>query len=732
MKIDQFSIQFSKENSYRAIDCYKDSPVYGEVEEEYAKVKDLAYEMIQPCAYLAFGEIPACVANEVIPEGSPVLYVLTTIGKAISNHSSHLFETGNYLAGLLIDAMADDYLFQMEGELQDTIITMCQNKGFGVKKRVEAPNGIRMEIQRIALETIKSEEETDISIKESFMYDPLKTVCQVFLLEKGSQEYHIQHNCRECPAIHCKRRQVQAVQVVVESVSGCQESVCILCEEGQSIHQALTMHDIYVSAVCAGRGTCGKCKIRVIEGEVPLSDADMHLLTEKEQKKGVRLACKAYPKTDCKIIVETKREETFTAVADFIEHAQASQVSSEMLEGMGIGIDIGTTTIAMQLVEIKSGQIRDTYTAINKQRAYGADVVSRILKSNQGKQAQLKECIVRDLVNGVHTLLNRNGLEQSNEPIIEMSIAGNTTMTHLLLGYSCETLGVYPFKPVCIDTIRLDWTKLTGETCYHIPVVVLPGISTYVGADITAGILACGMDRTKDITLLLDIGTNGEMAIGNCEKILTTSAAAGPAFEGGNISCGTGSIQGAICNIEVEGKQAKITTIGDKKPVGICGTGVIEIVYELLKESLMDETGLLQQDYFEEGFCLTKDESGKAIVFTQKDVREIQLAKSAIRAGIETLLLRYGVSCEEVKRVYVAGGFGYQMDFLKAFGIGLFPRAFEGKITAVGNSSLNGAIQYLTQKNAEDRVGQIIGHTEEMILSNDMEFNEKYLEYMFF
>lgn len=192
----------------------------------------------------------------------------------------------------------------------------------------------------------------------------------------------------------------------------------------------------------------------------------------------------------------------------------------------------------------------------------------------------------------------------------QVIIAANTTMVHLLMGYSCETLGVYPFTPVNIQTIETTLKELLRtEEISDCPVVVLPGISTYVGGDIISGLFALEFDKRKEISVLIDLGTNGEMAIGNQERILVTSTAAGPAFEGGNIVCGTGSIPGAICHVAMDADlHVETETIGGKPPVGICGTGVIESTCELLRTERIDETGRLDEEYFKEGFPLTEDE----------------------------------------------------------------------------------------------------------------------------
>lgn len=314
-------------------------------------------------------------------------------------------------------------------------------------------------------------------------------------------------------------------------------------------------------------------------------------------------------------------------------------------------------------------------------------------------------------------------------------------MGHLLMGYSCETLGVYPFTPVDIGTITSSFEEMfeeqivsDGEDGIRLlaKVILLPGISAFVGADISSGMLVCDFDKLEKPCLLIDLGTNGEMALGNKERILVTSTAAGPAFEGGNISCGMGSVPGAICNVSIDGKNIQLKTIGDKAPIGLCGTGVIETVCELVKEELVDETGMLEEDYFEEGYELAKTPDGEPIVFTQKDVREIQLAKSAVRAGIETLMKRYGVSYGDIDKVFLAGGFGYKIDLEKTIGIGMLPEEFREKTTAIGNSSLGGTIIYLTEEGANERLDKIVALSSEVELSSDKDFNNFYTEYMFF
>ena len=499
-------------------------------------------------------------------------------------------------------------------------------------------------------------------------------------------------------------------------------------QKNRSLMEAINQNGYAISASCAGRGTCGKCKIQLIEGELEITTSDREKLSERELQQGYRLSCKAYPKKTCTVKLLTAGETEFEVVTENTMTGMEEELPSE--DGYGIAIDIGTTTIAICLIGLTSGKLLHSYTTVNKQRAHGADVISRIKASNEGKREMLKECIQMDLLEGIKCVITKGGI--SKELVKEIVIAGNTTMGHLLMGYSCEKLGVYPFTPVNIDAIKLPFVEVIGPEYPDIPVTILPGISTFVGGDIAAGLLASNFDHIEKPCLFIDLGTNGEMAIGNRNKIIVCSTAAGPAFEGGNISCGVGSIAGAICNINIQKGQITYETISNKPPVGICGTGVIELTAELVKNELVDETGLFLDEYFENGFEVTKDFQGNAIVFSQKDVREIQLAKAAIRAGVETLIKLYGITYEDIDTVYLAGGFGYKINRIKALEIGLIPQELSHRIMAIGNSSLGGAIKYLLDKTARERLDKIIQTSEEIQLSNQEYFNKKYIEHMYF
>ena len=230
---------------------------------------------------------------------------------------------------------------------------------------------------------------------------------------------------------------------------------------------------------------------------------------------------------------------------------------------------------------------------------------------------------------------------------------------------------------------------------------------------------------SQTANMFIDLGTNGEMALGNKDKMIVTSTAAGPAFEGGRISCGIGSVDGAVCGVNL--KTGTLKTIADKPPVGLCGTGIIELVSELLDEKIIDKTGLLNDDYFINGYKIAED-----VVFTQNDIRQVQMAKSAVRAGIDVLAKSWGTELSQIDTVYLAGGFGYGLSIEKACNIGILPREFLGKTKVIGNSSLGGCIKYAERQDGDERIGRIKEISSEISLGNSEDFEKLYIEYMNF
>ncbi|MBR1392019.1 MAG: DUF4445 domain-containing protein [Lachnospiraceae bacterium] len=471
----------------------------------------------------------------------------------------------------------------------------------------------------------------------------------------------------------------------------------ILLKPGETIAEALERIGIRVPTPCGGNGTCGKCRV--------CSDGEW-----------VK-ACRTVPVKDTHITElgwEPGGAQDMTILtAERVETGHS---------GKGIlAVDIGTTTLAAALVDADTGAVLDTAGAVNHQNRYGADVLSRIRAANadEADRKAMQQAVRTD----VRRLWEELAAKHPECVPEEIYLAGNTTMEHLFMGDSCESLGKAPFLPVSLAERH---TQLEG-----IPVTLLPGISAFVGADIAAGMLACELDQRKKPALLLDIGTNGEMALATEDGFYVTSAPAGPAFEGGNISCGMPGMPGAICKVRIAGTRSICRVIGGTEAVGICGTGVLELVAELLDHRLVDSRGCMAETYAVEGYPLVSTKGGR-ILFTQEDLRQVQMAKAAICSGVRILLKKAGISETELTGVFLAGGFGYYMDVQKAVRVGILPKGLEKKTKATGNTSLQGCIRYATDRNAPLRMRRMIEASREINLANEPDFEVEYIANMDF
>ena len=481
----------------------------------------------------------------------------------------------------------------------------------------------------------------------------------------------------------------------------------IIMQPGESIAQALLRKDYKVPMACGGNGTCGKCKVEIDGAWVN--------------------SCKLCPKPEEDIIISAfgwgEGREELTRIAGVekinITEGRAREAKRQTRKTF-LAVDIGTTTIAAALAEKETGAVLATAGCGNSQRIFGQDVLSRIKASVAGTGEKLKTLIRQDILN----LLEDIQKKQKDIVIEHIYIAGNTTMEHLYMGDSCKGLGKAPFTPVSLAERK--------DSLSNIPVTLLPGISAFVGADIAAGMLACGMDEEERPSLLLDLGTNGEMVLALEDKMIATSAPAGPALEGGNISCGVASVTGAISKVRVIGERTIIGTIGNTPATGICGTGVLELVAGLYENHIIDASGQMKEKYREEGFPLARMKDGKQITFTQQDIREVQLAKAAIHSGIELLLEHAGISMGEIKKVYLAGGFGVYLDVHIAAGIGLLPAELEKCTKAVGNTSLQGCIAYGSSEENRSRTEEMIKKCESINLAEQADFEERYVANMNF
>lgn len=417
----------------------------------------------------------------------------------------------------------------------------------------------------------------------------------------------------------------------------------------------------------------------------------------------------------------------------------------------GTAFDIGTTTVAAYLHDLNTGKCVAVSSMLNPQRKFGADVIARISYTMQSNENRIE---MQNLIINCINELTGKLVQQSKISHVDIYTAvftGNTTMLHLLMGLDAANIAVSPFIPVTTNLQHFSSKALGLSINEHGVGVAFPGVSAYVGGDTVAAILSSGMYDKDEISLLIDIGTNGEIVLGGKDWLLACSTAAGPAFEGANIKNGVGGVTGAIDTIGA-GPAFEYTTIGNTSPVGICGSGIIDAIAQLLDAEIIDETGrLADEDEAEQlgkgysdrlitvdgvrSFILASEGekgSGAQIVITQKDIRELQNAKAAIAAGIETLIKQSGNGHDAIKKVYLAGGFGSKINIDSALKIGLLPRSLENRIEAIGNASGTGAAEGLLSESMLKLSEKLKLKVKYIELSASADFVEKYVDNMFF
>lgn len=382
-------------------------------------------------------------------------------------------------------------------------------------------------------------------------------------------------------------------------------------------------------------------------------------------------------------------------------------------------IDLGTTTVAMVFYHSAAKTVFHSITFENPQREFGADVISRIKYDVEfHNDYTLKEQICHKISKEFGDFNSSHNLS-----IQTCFIGGNTTMIHLLLGLPLDGMTGSPFTPQPYQEFSF--------TYHGTDIYILPWLSAFIGGDITAGLLFLDFEKRTDTCLLADLGTNGELALLHDDTILTASAAAGPAFEGGGLSCGCPAVTGAVADFVWNPILPKLKTIGNKLPTGICGSGAISILSELIKHGYLLSSGMLADTFPVDGLLISKTPSSGDILFTAADVRQMQLATAAIGAGIDTLCKQAGISTDQISRLYLAGGFGYHMDIEKAARTGLFSNIDTSRITSVGNSCLNGLADISSCPAAlSERVHQLKKKCRELVLAENEYFQQQFIHHM--
>lgn len=582
----------------------------------------------------------------------------------------------------------------------------------------------------------------------------------------------------------------------------------IQAEEGKNLLDLLNENNYNINAYCGGEGICGKCRVKLISGNHDLTKAEKDLLTEEDINKGIRLACMVDISDNLEIEIEDTEEIVIMTSGNYqkyeINHEfnkkcislktptindqrdytkrlfdklDVDQISYNVLQKFdkidkeekftltyrdnkiisieegnkekdlyGIAVDIGTTTIVLYLFDLNKGKEIDNFSIYNPQKKFGADVISRInysQKNEKGKE-NLQAELIKGLNKGIENLADKNHFNKKD--IFSMSIAGNTIMLHTLLRVSAKTIAKAPYIPIFSDRMDLSPADLGINININGVIRLIPCVSGYVGADIVADLLTINEYLSDNTNLMIDIGTNGEIVLNKNEKIFTCSTAAGPAFEGANISFGMAGIPGAVSEFKFNNKQ-DYKTIGNKKAAGICGSGLVDIIAELLREGIIDKQGgFVDEDEIDEKYRDslstykdlkafrvvegTETKNGNDIYLTQKDIRKVQLAKGAIQAGIEILKKESEVTSDDIDNVFIAGGFGNYINPHSACVLNLIPSELEEKIIQIGNAAGTGAKICLLNKNAMKITDKIIKNVSYIELSKRQDFTEKYMDSM--
>lgn len=473
----------------------------------------------------------------------------------------------------------------------------------------------------------------------------------------------------------------------------------IPAQTGETILEALARAGIAVSAPCGGLGRCRKCAVRAT-GELACED-------------GARLdgqtvlACRTRITGDARVRVSESK-------AEILKTGVSAGEETDGEAGLGVSVDVGTTTLAAYLVERSTGRVLASDARLNPQRPHGADVISRLSFAIESEEnaALLQREILAAIDEMTRSMLERAG--RAGEEIRCRALVGNTVMMHLLGGYPARPLAFAPFMPA--------YTALHEKELGGVRTILGGCISGYVGADTLAAALACGLDERDENAMLIDIGTNGEIMLKKDGRCFACSCAAGPAFEGAHIACGTGAVAGAIDHARVENGEIVYTTIGGGEATGICGSGLIDLTAALLERGDITPMGRMTGDV----------RLSERVYLARSDIREVQLAKAAIASGIRILAEQAGAALADIEKVYLAGGFGNFIGLDSACRIGLLPAALRAKIVPVGNAAGSGSVRLLVSEQARRRAEALRQATRCVELAATPDFNDVYTDELLF
>lgn len=575
------------------------------------------------------------------------------------------------------------------------------------------------------------------------------------------------------------------------------EDRLLKAHEGQTILSVLANEGLYIDAPCAGRGKCGKCRVRVT-GE--LNEATANELDALAPSSGERLACQARilgPAT-----MEIAAETRFSSVkglgeselyeiesplkyivldelgrqnhTDLMTTRGIDEASIRALDelasldaarktGLGVmwggellkvigeakkdeapellaaAIDLGTTGLAVAIIDVINGEVVAQGTALNPQTACGGDVISRITLAAEGRQEQDK--LQQLVLDGLKALISKTAGPERLPNILAAAVSGNTTMMYLLAGVQPKGLAQSPYRPAFIKSLDISHLAARLGLDPAAKVLTSPNISAYVGGDITSGMLAVGLKKLPGTVLYIDIGTNGEIVLSHKGKLVGTSCAAGPALEGMNIICGQRATPGAVDSFSMDSDYTfKYSTIADAPASGICGSGLIDLTAALIGAGLIDKSGRLkppkqlppQAPQWLEGLAGGRFNFAEKVFFDQKDIRQVQLAKGAIAAAVEMLLAKLQLSIGDLDEVIIAGAFGYHLKPESLAAICLIPRGYDGPVRFVGNASLAGSARIILTPSAISELNGLAAEVAVLELGFDPQFQNTFINHLGF
>jgi uncharacterized 2Fe-2S/4Fe-4S cluster protein (DUF4445 family) len=525
---------------------------------------------------------------------------------------------------------------------------------------------------------------------------------------------------------------------------------------GTVLLEAAEQAGFILETPCGGAGKCGKCLIRIVSGKCQSSEHEKEVVGQERFEQGYRLAC--HCKADGPLTIEVPDSSLFQSGLQILSHDTGEDVEVEAggIPGQcfGIAFDIGTTTLVGTLVDMATGTDLAVSSAVNPQTSYGDDVVSRIKKCRDDADGlRLLNGSIRKAVNSIISkLLKHSGVDKN--AVYQIVCAGNTTMQEILCNIDPSSLGEIPFTPAVLDPVRMKAAEMKlGGVNPDADVFVFPNIGGFVGGDTVAGIVATRLDRRAEPALLVDVGTNGEIVLAHGGRLMATSVAAGPAFEGARIVAGMRAANGAVEKVVTEDGDIKVNVIGNSKASGICGSGLLDAAAEMLRLGVLDSTGRIVdpdeltanvpdairkrivRDNGQFSFVLVdgaKTASGKPLALCQKDIRELQLANGAIRAGINILLKMERLKPADLGCILLAGAFGNFIRRSNAVRIGMLPQVPSERIRFVGNTSSFGAKRALLSAAEKEYAQEIRRKTRHVDLSLSPDFQSEFSEAMLF